>query len=316
MKELDLLSIGSWAIFDHIAKMSRYPAEGQTVTLDMPIDGLDTFYFGDCSANIAAVAARLGLRTGLAMVVGEDFVQTGYARHLRALAVDITSVEVKPGERSGHNYIYFDTKGDGFCLSHQGVAINQSGWIPPTESIAAAKVVVINEMFSEYTLRSIIQAKAVRKLTVVNGMLSTAGDAARTFLSHTDILFISRGELADLLALLGCHNPFQLHEIGPKRVFVTRGSSGSELFMKDTRQAIAPVPAGHVVDPTGAGDAYVAGTLAALLKGYPETQAAVIGAAAASFVIEAWGAQTNLPTWLDAEAKARPFLMEAPHESH
>lgn len=316
MNEVDLLSIGSWAIFDHLAKMNRYPAEGQTVTLDMPIEGLDKVFFGDCSANVAAVAARLGLRTGLAMVVGEDFVQSGYARHLEALAVDLSAVEVKPGERSGHNYIYFDAQGNGFCLSHLGVAADQSSWAVPEMSIAGAKVVVINEMFSDYTLRSIMHAKAAGKLTVINGMLSTAGENARAFLSHTDILFISHGELRDLLELLSCQNTTQLHELGPQKVFVTHGASGSELLKSGTCRAIEPIPATQVVDSTGAGDSYVAGTLAALLKRYSDEQAAAFGAAVASFVIEAWGAQENIPTWREAEERARPYLMEVPRENH
>ena len=63
MTGLDVFSIGSWSIFDHLLRMPRLPHEGETVPLDMPIAELEKVHFGDCSANIAAVAARSGNST-------------------------------------------------------------------------------------------------------------------------------------------------------------------------------------------------------------------------------------------------------------
>jgi len=53
---LDLFSIGSWTIFDHLMRMERLPQEGETLPLAMPIEAMERVHFGDCSANIAAVA--------------------------------------------------------------------------------------------------------------------------------------------------------------------------------------------------------------------------------------------------------------------
>ena len=78
MTTLDLFSIGSWTLFDHLLRMERLPRDGETVPLDMPDTELNAVHFGDCSANIAAAAGQLGLRAGLGMVVGEDFETSGY----------------------------------------------------------------------------------------------------------------------------------------------------------------------------------------------------------------------------------------------
>ena len=51
------------------------------------------------------------------------------------------------------------------------------------------------------------------------------------------------------------------------------------------------------VDPTGAGDAYKAGFLVALVKGFPLEICGRVGSVTASFVVEQIGCQTNLPDW-------------------
>jgi nucleoside kinase len=299
MKSLDLFAIGSWTIFDHIFKMSQYPSQGDTVTLDMPIEQLNQIAFGDCSANVAATAARLGLRVGLGMVVGEDFVTSGYQARLQKLGVDLSGVQIVPGEQSGHSYLYFDANGDGFCISHLGLAADQSAWEIPTAAITASRVVVVNEKFSPYTLKAIQLAKTAGAITVINGMIATAGSDTRAFLENADILFIAESELHQLLALLELNQVRELHGLGPERIFVTRGTSGSRIFEKETYRDVDIVTASKIVDTTGAGDAYVGGTMTAILRGLSDVEAARIGATVSSFVVEAWGCQTNLPDWND-----------------
>ncbi len=296
-KKFDLLSIGAWAIYDHLYKLSIYPQNGDTVTLDMPIEALERVYYGDCSANIAAVAAKLGVSSALAMVVGEDFSSSGYKKHLSGLGVDISAVEVRVGQRSGHNYLYFDSNGDGFCISHQGVAAVQSSWVIPENQIRQATYVVINEKFSEYTLASAHLAKQSGANVVLNGMVASAGNLAIEFIQLADILFIAESELSNLLTILNLSSPVQLVQKYLKVVFATQGKKGSLVYTPNAVIPVAPVLVEDVVDTTGAGDGFAAGTLAALIKGFSPSEAAQIGATVSSFVIQAWGCQTNLPAW-------------------
>jgi sugar/nucleoside kinase (ribokinase family) len=294
-KPLDLFCIGSWTIFDHIYRLAQYPQEGQTVKLDMPIERLHQVYFGDCSANVAAAAAKLGVRVGLGMVVGDDFVTSGYRAHLATLGIDLHGVEVREGQLSGHSYLYATEGGEGFCISHLGVAAEQANWIPPRAELQKARAVVVNEMFGPYTLDAIRIAKAAGALTVVNGMVGTAGTLAAEFLGHTDVLVIAAAEAGDLLALLGLAGMAQLQALGPQRIFLTLGARGSEIHTPDGCVRVGPVKARAVVDTTGAGDSFTAGVITGLLGGKSEVEAARLGAAVASFVVEQWGCQTNLP---------------------
>jgi ribokinase len=59
---------------------------------------------------------------------------------------------------------------------------------------------------------------------------------------------------------------------------------------------VPAVPVERLVDPTGAGDAFVAAATAATVAGCDPVGAARLGSTVASFVVEREGAQTNLPT--------------------
>jgi nucleoside kinase len=295
MTALDLVSIGSWTLFDHLLRMERLPRDGETVPLDMPDTELNVVHFGDCSANIAAAASRLGLRVGLGMVVGEDFETSGYQRHLTDLGVDLAGVEIRSGARSGHSYNVFDYENHGFCLSHLGVAAVQDDWIPPLPLIDATQALVVSEMFSPYTLASIEHARRQGRITAINGMVASAGMDAERFLTAADMVFLSRGEARDLQAALGVDDAAGLLRHGPELVVITQGSEGSLWYTRDGTTHVASVPAAQFVDSTGAGDAFVAGALFGVLTGLDGPRAGRCAAVVASFVVETWGCQTNLP---------------------
>jgi sugar/nucleoside kinase (ribokinase family) len=295
MTALDLFSIGSWTLFDHILRAPHVPHDGETLALDMPPAELGRLHFGDCSANVAAAASRLGRRVGLGMVVGDDFVSSGYQDHLTALGVDLTGVEVRSGVRSGQSYNVFDRENHGFCLSHLGVAATQDHWTPPLAQIAEARAVVVNEMFSPYTLGAIELARDQGSTTAINGMVASAGELTEHFLAAANLLFLSRAEAGDLQAALGVSSAADILVHGPELVVVTQGSAGSLWHTADGTVHVPAAQAERVVDTTGAGDAFVAGALCGLLAGLEPEESGRCAAVLASFVAEAWGCQTNLP---------------------
>ena len=77
---------------------------------------------------------------------------------------------------------------------------------------------------------------------------------------------------------------------------LTLGGEGSRVMLPNHEHAIPIVPA-NMVDTTGAGDAYTAGYLAGIWRGFPPEVCGRLGAAAAAFALEALGCQTHLPDW-------------------
>jgi ribokinase len=85
-------------------------------------------------------------------------------------------------------------------------------------------------------------------------------------------------------------------------IVVTYDSKGSRIYT-DKEEFLIPATSVKAVDPTGAGDAYRAGFLLALTKGYSLSTCGEVGSTVASFAVQMRGCQTDLPTWKEMKAR-------------
>ncbi len=307
MTMIDLLSVGSWASIDYIYKMSHFPEEGETIVIESE-DDKDKGYFGDCSINLAYVAAKLGISTSLATIVGKDFDDIGYRSHLEKAGIDLTGLSIKDNQLCGRNYLFFDENGQGFCFSRLGASKNQEDERVPEEVISKARNVVISENFSQYTLEALKSAKANGARTFTNGMLETAGDLLEEFLFHTDVMFINESEFTRLIIEIGGDKATLFTKYDVKTIFLTKGKSGCEIIELSNVKEVKAVIIDNVVDTTGAGDSFAGGTIASLIKGYSPEEAAQFGSTVSSFIIEQWGCQTNAPSWEQVNERFKEYF--------
>jgi ribokinase len=102
----------------------------------------------------------------------------------------------------------------------------------------------------------------------------------------------------------------RLAQLGPSIVAVKVGSEGS--WVHDSKAGrswhIPAVPFAQVKDPTGAGDAYCGGFLAAVVAGQNTLESGLRATVSASFVIEAFDARHGLQATRD-EAERRLILL-------
>jgi sugar/nucleoside kinase (ribokinase family) len=80
-----------------------------------------------------------------------------------------------------------------------------------------------------------------------------------------------------------------IHDFGVKTVIVTLGVRGALLSAEGSLHQIPAYKPEKIVDPTGAGDAFIGGFLAELVKGKGVLWCACVGSAVASLVVEAVG---------------------------
>lgn len=80
-----------------------------------------------------------------------------------------------------------------------------------------------------------------------------------------------------------------VHDCGVRIAIVTLGMKGVALSVEGTRYNIPACSSAKVVDPTGAGDAFIGGFLAEYVNGENVLRCACVGSAAASFVVESIG---------------------------
>ena len=213
---------------------------------------------GGAEANVAAACARLGLRAAWVSALPANPWGERIRRELAGHGVDCAHVRMTEGARVG---VYF--------LEH-GVAPR------PTRVLYDRR----DSAFARLTAAEVDWAPA------------EARAFAERVLPRARYLFVGQAEARTVFGLTGA--PEQALEafgrLAPKAtVVLLRGGDGS--LVLDGGRVCRPriAPAVQVVDPIGAGDAYVAGFLWAALTGRDAQEAADAGAAVSALKCATWG---------------------------
>jgi sugar/nucleoside kinase (ribokinase family) len=107
------------------------------------------------------------------------------------------------------------------------------------------------------------------------------------------LINVYKSSLDEISALTG-HSDINaainaIHDFGVKTVIVTLGAKGAVLSVEKTVYNIPPCSSRVLVDPTGAGDAFIGGFLTEYIRQKDSLWCACVGSAAASLVIEGIG---------------------------
>jgi ribokinase len=268
--------------FDTIALVERLPARNETARVREVREE-----HGGCAGNVAVALATLGLRPHLVSSVQRDFARTGYGQKLKGLGVELSGLHYS-ALPSSQAFLFTDPKGSQQIFFSPGAGV-EMGKCPPFRAGIAHFAAGEVSCYPEFMQRC-------ERVSFDPGQETfhrDPQDIARC-LPHVDYLFANEHELAFLKKALGLGVP-ELLEKGPEVVVESRGARGQLLHMRDQRLATPPARA-RTADPSGAGDAHRAGFLYGLARGYKLETCAKLGSVMAAFVIEAVGAQSNLPT--------------------
>ena len=273
--------VGHTAI-DHIFSVPVLPARhGSTF-----ITG-HTVYYGGGAANIAAGIARLGGETELISAVGGDFPGSAYEKWMDELGIR-RRLFVVGGERTATCYLYNDAEGDQMTFFEWGASVAFA-----TAEAPALDMVHLATADPTFNVR-VAEKGGFVSFDPGQDLLRYSAEDLESILANTDILFANRHEVKGMCTMMGISKD-TLFGMVP-RAICTMSGDGSFLIEGSERRFVPAIPV-VLNDPTGAGDAYRAGFLTALARGYDALTAAKVGTTAASFVVEVIGCQTNLPTW-------------------
>lgn len=95
-----------------------------------------------------------------------------------------------------------------------------------------------------------------------------------------------------------------------KVLIITLGEKGSIIYVNGRKWAIPAMKPKKLVDPTGAGDAYIAGFLTGYLAGKSIDKAGMMGALAGTYAIEQYGTQNHQFTSKEYEVRFRKSLKD------
>ena len=260
---------------------------------------------GGAEANVAAACARLGLRTAWISALPDNPWGERVRRDLTGHGVDCTYVRILPGTRLGLYFleygvaprpvqVLYDRRDSAFsCLTPDLVdwepvrrarLVHVSGITP---ALGAQPRMLVERIFDEAAIvsfdinyRSTLWSPAEARSFAE----SVLPRARYVFLGRTEaqIVFGLEGRAEDVLDALARRAP-------KATIALLQGADGSTVLDGDRVWRPTVRHTVQMVDPIGAGDAYVGGYLWATLGGRAAQEAVNIAATVAALKCSTWG---------------------------
>ncbi len=328
MNNLDLLTIGDVAM-DVFLNPSETEVLCDVNSKDcricfsygdkIPVKNLE-FSIGGNAANNAVGTKRLGLNTTLVSTLGADTVGNQIVEHLQKEGVDLSFTIQQP--MAGSNYsTVINYGGERTIFTYHAprsyefpVNLPDVPWVYLT-SMGETFMPFYNH-FLEW-----LKAKSDIKLAFNPGsrQLRAGMDMMKSVLTKTHIIYVNRQEAELLTGLNNSQGKDKellqaLSKMGPKIAIVTDGNGGSFIYdgTRFVKAGVLPVDA---YERTGAGDAFGAGCVSALIKNKSLEEALLWGTVNSASVIGYVGSQKGLlhdseiQVWLD-RAKSSGVIVE------
>jgi sugar/nucleoside kinase (ribokinase family) len=304
--QLDVVCLGIF-VADAMAKpIERMPGWRELALLEQV-----ELHTGGCASNTATGLARLGFRVGAMGKVGEDGFGDFVLHHLQIEGIDagamardgsantsFTFVMIAPdGERAFFHYI-----GANGEFTYEDVNFDT---IQRARFLHIAGSLVMGKFDGEPTAEVLRRAREMNVITCLDTVWNSAIDPLPVLepcLPHLDYFLPSVDEAA---LLTGLQSPADMAAFfldrGVGTVGLKLGDEGC--WIQDSQRQLR-VPAFEVeaVDTSGAGDAWVAGLLAGLLKGWDLEQAGRLANAMGAMCVTAIGTTPGLRTMEDTLA--------------
>jgi adenosine kinase len=263
------------------------------ISLSLLTEELEIRY-GGVAANIAFGLGSLGLTPLLVGAAGADF--AAQEVWLKEHGVDTAGVRISDTLHTARFVCATDTDQNQIGFFYAGAMaeardIDLAGLL---ERTGGADLVVVSPDDPEAMVRHVRACVRLGLPFVADPSQQLARldrAQARALLDHPRYLFTNEYEALLIQERTGWTEQQVLGRVGTW--VTTQGAGGSRITRAGRTTMLVPaVEARAAVDPTGAGDAYRAGFLAALSWGLADEDAARLGSAVASVVLESSGTQT------------------------
>ena len=248
---------------------------------------------GGCAANICFGLGNLGLKPVLVGAVGEDFAD--YRAWLERHNVDCDSVHVSETKHTAR-FVCTNDRAMAQIASFYPGAMSESRLIelkPIIDRVGPSDFVLIGPDDPEGMLRHTDECRERGYRFVADPSQQLAfgdGQLIRQLIDGADILFSNEYEASLITQKTGWSVDDVLDRVGTW--IVTLGPGGVRIDGRGRESiTVGAVPEIEKVEPTGVGDAFRAGFLAALAWGLDHERAAQLGCLVAVYVVEQVGTQ-------------------------
>lgn len=300
-KNPDIVCVGNVVVDAVGVYVDTIPAEGSLALFDRV-----EMHLGGCANNTALALAKMGIHVGLIAKVGADGLGDFCTRELARHGVDTSGVKRSARDSTSFSFIMVPKNGNRRILHTLAANATFGPKDIDASLFKGAKWVCFGGLaiipnLEGRNLASVL--KSIKKAgaraaadTAVNNRYG-AKDWNRIFApcyEYLDILFPSEEEAK---AITGESDPERicatLRKRGVKIAGVKLGERGSAV-MSDEGFFHVPVYNVKCVDTLGAGDSFMAGLMAGMLRGLSPVDAARLGNAVSAHCVQAVGATTGV----------------------
>ena len=253
---------------------------------------------GGSAAYVSIAASRLEARVAVLSKVGRDFPEA-YRWWLRQEGINMSClVKVENAVTTRFELKYDDTLSSRVLFLKSVAPPLTVDDVPASLKALAIHVAPIADEIAYDVVKSLKTHASVLSLDPQglvrkhgeNGEVSYCSLADKRILGLVDIYKSSLDEILAVTDLPDLDSAIKgLHDCGVRIVIVTLGSKGAVVSSREDYYDIPAIKPAKLVDPTGAGDAFVGGFLAEYINDANILRCACVGAAAASFVVEGLG---------------------------
>lgn len=253
---------------------------------------------GGSVAYVSFAARRLDARVSVISKVGADF-PAAYKWWLQQEGVDLSGLTDVPNALTTRFELRYDNdlSNRSLCAKSRMPPIHVEDLPNPLK----AKIIHLAPIAGEITyevaekLRSCTEVLSLDPQGLIrnfdeNGNVTLEQPTDKRILGLIDVFKSTPKEIQTLTGLSDVDSAIKaLHNHGVSIVIVTQGAEGAVVSVEDTIHRVPAYKPKKLVDPTGAGDAFIGAFLAEYARGEDCAWCSQVGSAAASLVVEGIG---------------------------
>ncbi len=260
---MTIVAVIGYASLDHVAMLDGAPQAGRTTTIiDRPRGAWPRL--GGSPAYMAMALVANGVTDAFPVSwIGADADGEIYRNHLAERGVSDAGIAAIDGGRTPATIMAYIPDGGCACLFDPGLSDEPGLTARQTELIGVADWLCVTIGPATATQAAIAAMPQHAKLcwVVKHDPRAMPDELAAHMAARSDLIFCSQAERAFVNQALGGK------PLGADRILVeTRGGHGAILF-RDGKEWSAKTEGMTLSDPTGAGDSFAGGALAAIIKG-------------------------------------------------
>ncbi len=249
--------------------------------------------YGGCAGNIAYNLNLLGGNPLIMATVGDDFAP--YAKRLEKLSIPQTHIRHVPDSFTGQAFITTDLDDNQITAFHPGaMGFSEQNKVSDAKDVTLGIVSPDGRTGMIEHAEQFVDAGIPFVFDPGQGMPMFSGDDLLRFIDQASYVTVNDYEAKMLQEKTGK----TLKDIASsvKALIVTLGADGSMIYAEGKEIAIPTPKPAAVIDPTGCGDAYRAGMMYGIQRGWPWETTGRLASLMGSIKIASRGGQNHAPT--------------------